>query len=237
MFQVLGVSKAFGGFVAVRNLSFEVRAGEIFGLLGENGAGKTTTLRMLATVLAPSSGEILLDGLSVTRQQGAVRRMIGVIVGDGVYDRLTVRENLEFHGRTFGLSRPHLDTRISSIIEQVQLGEYANKWAGHLSKGNKQKLSIGRALVHDPPVLIMDEPMSGLDVGAQQIVRSLIQHLRSQGKTIVFSTHNMSDVDRLCDRVAVISKGDLRAYGDLREVVEDRNIHDIERLILSLQAR
>jgi len=221
----------------VQGLSFDVCAGEIFGLLGENGAGKTTTLRMLSTVLLPTSGKIVMDGISVTSNQRAVRRQIGVIVGDGVYDRLTVRENLEFHGRTFGIRGEHLEKRVSEIINQVQLRDYVSKMAGKLSKGNKQKLSIGRALVHDPPVLIMDEPMSGLDVGAQQAIRNLIGQLKENGKTIIFSSHNMSDVDRLCDRVAILSQGSLKAYGYLNKIVTGRNASDLENLVLSLQAR
>lgn len=235
MIQIMTVSKRFGTFYAVQNLSFEVRTGEVFGLLGENGAGKTTTLRMISTVLQPSSGTITVNGFDSGSDAASVRRQIGVVVGEAVYDRLTVTENLLFFGRTYGVETPTLKARIDLLLHKIQLEAYRDKLAGHLSRGNKQKLSLGRALLHDPPVLIMDEPMSGLDVGAQQAVRTIIQDLKTSGKTVIFSSHNMADVDRLCDRIAVIAQGRLSAYGALSDILEHRKVQDLENLIIRLQ--
>jgi sodium transport system ATP-binding protein len=235
MIELLTVSKRFGDFYAVQDVSLSVPRGEIFGLLGENGAGKTTILRMISTVLTPTSGTIMMGDLEVHKHPSQVRRLIGVVVGEAVYDRLTVKENLWFFGRAYGVADQIMTRKVPEILERMHLTDYTNKLAGHLSRGNKQKLSIGRALLHNPPVIMMDEPMSGLDVGAQQAVRQLIRDLRCDGKTVIFSSHNMSDVDRLCDRVAIITKGRLSAYGALDQVLTNKKVSSLEELIVALE--
>lgn len=210
--RVQGIRKEFGRFVAVDEVSFESRRGEIFGLLGPNGAGKTTTLRMLGTTLTPTRGTAIVAGHDVVRDPAAVRRSIGVLTASiGLYGRLTARENVAYFGRLHGVPDAAIRERIDRIFEQLEMQGFADRPAETFSTGMKQKVAIARALVHDPPVVILDEPTSGLDVLACQLVRAFMRQARDQGRCVILSTHLMWDVEVLCDRVGIVHQGRLVA--------------------------
>jgi sodium transport system ATP-binding protein len=214
---------------AVDGVSFECRSGEVFGLLGLNGAGKTTTLRMLSTVLTPTSGTASVAGHDIREEAQEVRRSIGFLSGTtGLYHRLTAEETLRFFGEFHGLSGADLDARVEATIEAFGIGKYRTKRCEKLSTGMKQKVNIARAVVHDPPVLVLDEPTSGLDVLAAQATLEFVEQMRDRGRCVLFSTHIMSEVERLCDRIAIIHEGTLRAQGTLAELRDATGKHYLE---------
>ena len=199
---------------AVDGISFAVEAGEIYGLLGPNGAGKTTTLRILATLLTPTSGRAQVLGHDVVAAPQEVRARIGFQATEtGLYERLTPWETLLFFARIFGLSREEAEARAMATLELLDLVELKDRKVGTLSTGERQKLSLGRCLIHNPPVLILDEPTFGLDVFVAKTVSDLIVRLKGEGHTILLSTHNMHLAARLCDRVGIIWRGKLWAQG------------------------
>lgn len=221
--------------VAVNRVSFEVHAGECFGLLGPNGAGKTTTLRMLATLLQPSRGRATICGYDLERQPEDIRRSIGFISGTtGVYDRLTARETVEVFGRLNGLSGDHLKERVEAVFDQLQMHNLANRLPLSMSTGMKQKVSIARAMVHDPPVVILDEATSGLDVMAARSLTETVARLRDAGKCVIYSTHIMREVEKLCDRIAVIHRGELQSTGTIEEFRERHGHQDMEDLFFAM---
>ncbi len=219
-----GLRKVFsdperGAVEAVRGVDLECRYGEIYGLLGPNGAGKTTTLRMLATILAPTSGEARVAGADVRTQSLEVRRRIGFLSATtGLYPRLTAREMLRYFGELHGLARDALEERIAELIATFQLDPFADQRCESLSSGQKQRVSIARAVLHDPPVLILDEPTTGLDVLATSDMIDFIASRRSAGICVLFSTHILSEAERLCDRIGVIHRGELLESGTLEEL-------------------
>jgi sodium transport system ATP-binding protein len=205
-----------GRVAAVDGVSFHVDRGEIFGLLGPNGAGKTTTLRTLATVLAPTSGRAAVMGHDVVQAPTEVRRSIGFLsTSTALYPRLTARETLEFFARINGYPEDRVEARVAALVERFGLGSYAQARVDKLSTGMKQKVSIARAIVHDPPVLIFDEPTVGLDVLNAHELQQVIRELRGEGKTVVFSTHIMSEAEKLCDRIGIIQGGRILACDTL----------------------
>lgn len=237
MIEVRGLTKSFPGnpSAAVDDISFDVRPGEVLGLLGPNGAGKTTTLRMLCTVLKPTAGYATVAGFDVAEQPAAVRQSIGFLSANtGVYDRMTPREMVTYYGKLYGLAGPTLKDRIESLFAMLQMTDFADRVGGRLSTGQKQKVSIARALIHDPPVLIFDEPTSGLDVLVQRAVLRNIADLRGRGKTILFSTHAMPEVEKLCDRVAIMARGKIAACGTLPELRQQYGQQDVEEIFFSL---
>jgi sodium transport system ATP-binding protein len=240
MIEVRDLSKWFravGGerVVAVDAVRFTVRPGEVFGLLGPNGAGKTTTLRMLCTVLTPSAGTATVAGFDVVAQPGAVRQHVGFLsASTGVYDRMTAWEMVEYYGRLNQVPPEVLYPRMEELFATLQMSDFRHVRGGQLSTGMKQKVSIARALVNDPPVLIFDEPTAGLDVLVQRAVLENIKRLRGRGKTIVFSTHIMREVEKLCDRVAVMAKGKVVVCGTLDELRTMYKQDDLEELFFSL---
>jgi sodium transport system ATP-binding protein len=240
MIHVEQLTKTFddlhrGEVAALDAVSFSVAPGEIFGLLGPNGAGKTTCLRILSTVLRPTSGEARIDGFSVAGNPAEVRRRIGFMSGNtGVYDRMTAREMVEHFGRLYGMSEAALAARIDELFGMLQMHDFADMLGAKMSTGMKQKVSIARALVHNPPVLVFDEPTSGLDVLVARAVLQTIGSLRAQGKCIIFSTHIMREVEKLCDRVAIIHKGRILDAGTLNELAERHQQPDFEELFFSL---
>jgi len=236
--EVQGLSKSFfdqarGEINAVREVDFECRSGEIFGLLGANGAGKTTTLRMISTVLQPSNGTARVLGHDVVREPVEVRRNLGFYsASTALYPRLTARETLTLFARVNKYPAERTRSRVEEMIERFGLGDYAGARIEKLSTGMKQKVSIARTVVHDPPVLIFDEPTVGLDVLNALDLQTGIQELRDEGKTILFSTHIMSEAERLCDRIAIIDKGRIRATGDLEGLRTATSQHYLEDIFV-----
>lgn len=206
---------------AVDGISFSVDRGEIYGLLGPNGAGKTTALRTLATLLVPTAGRAEVLGHDVVSQPHEVRARIGFQATEtGLYERLTPWETLFFFARIFGLSPREAETRAEATLELLGLADLRDRKVGTLSTGERQKLSLGRCLIHDPPVLILDEPTFGLDVFVARTVAELILRLRDEGHTVLLSTHDMHLAERLCDRVGIIWRGRIWAEGAPRELAQ-----------------
>ncbi len=224
-----------GDVVAANRVSFNCQPGEIFGLLGPNGAGKTTTLRMLSTVLQPTSGTAIVAGHDVVASPLEVRRAIGFLSANtGLYGKLTARETLEYFGKLHGLGGQSLTRRVDELIELFDIGTFANVYCEKLSSGMKQKVSIARAIVHDPEVLILDEPTLGLDILVASTMIQMVEDSRARGKCIIFSTHIMSEVERLCDRVGIVHRGELRAVGTLQELRERTSREYLEEIFMAL---
>ncbi len=224
-----------GDVVAANRVSFTCQPGEIFGLLGPNGAGKTTTLRMLSTVLQPTSGTAIVAGHDVVAAPLEVRRAIGFLSANtGLYGKLTARETLEYFGKLHGLGGQSLTRRVDELIELFDIGTFANVYCEKLSSGMKQKVSIARAIVHDPEVLILDEPTLGLDILVASTMIQMVEDSRARGKCIIFSTHIMSEVERLCDRVGIVHRGELRAVGTLQELRERTSREYLEEIFIAL---
>ena len=201
---------------ALDDITFDCRQGEVFGLLGPNGAGKTTCLRILSTLLAPTSGTAFVGGFDVRRQPHEVRKRIGYVTGStGIYDRMTAYEIVEYFGKLNGMSDGLLEKRIDQLFEILDMGQYRDVYGGRLSSGTRQKVSIARCIVHDPPILVFDEPTMGLDVLVARSVIALIKRLALEGKCILYSTHMMSEAEFLCRRLAIIHRGKLLASGEL----------------------
>jgi len=207
--EVLGISKRFGALLAVDNVSFTVKTGEIFGLLGPNGAGKSTLIRMLTTLVPPTSGTAVVAGYDIIQDPDAVRIRIGVIPQNMTSDpELTCAENLGIHARLYGITGARRRERTRELLEAVGLADRANDLASTLSGGMRRRLEIARGLVHDPQILFLDEPTTGLDPASRISVWEMIAHLRArQGRTLLLTTHYMDEADRLCDRVAIVDRG------------------------------
>src|SRR4051812_19201275 len=240
MIHVENLSKSFrdlrrGQVLAVDHISFEARPGEVFGLLGPNGAGKTTTMRILCTVLRPTGGVARVAGYDVVTEPGRVRQHIGFLSANtAVYDRMSAWEMVEYFGRLYGLGEARLGERLEAVFTALKMNDFRDPLGAKMSTGMRQKVSIARAIVHDPPVLIFDEPTAGLDVLVARAVLENIEQLRALGKCVLFSTHIMREVERLCDRVAVISRGRVQACGTLAELRERYGEKDLEELFFSL---
>jgi sodium transport system ATP-binding protein len=239
MIEVRELTKWFPGAglpkLAVDAIHFTVRPGEVFGLLGPNGAGKTTTLRMLCTVLKPSSGTANVAGFDVVAQPSEVRHHVGFLSANtGVYDRMTAWEMVEYYGRLHDIPPDSLRVRMDELFTTLQMHEFRDLTGAKMSTGMKQKVSIARALINDPPVLIFDEPTSGLDVLVQRAVLNNIKQLRGRGKTILFSTHIMREVEKLCDRVAIMARGKIVACGTLDDLRAMYKQDDLEELFFAL---
>jgi sodium transport system ATP-binding protein len=236
--RVQALQKSFwdesrGEVRAVDGIDFECHQGEVFGLLGANGAGKTTTLRMLATILKPTGGRASLNGHDVLTEPESVRRSLGFYsASTALYPRLTGRETLEFFARINGYPANQVNRRVEALIERFGIAEYADARVEKLSSGMKQKISIARTIVHDPPVLIFDEPTVGLDVMAALEMQRVIHQLRDEGKCIIFSTHIMSEAEKLCDRIAIIHQGRILALGTLEEHRQATGQHYLEDIFV-----
>jgi sodium transport system ATP-binding protein len=225
--------EARGEVRAVQGIDFECRAGEIFGLLGANGAGKTTTLRMLSTVLTPTSGSAVILGNDVSKNPGAVRKCLGFYsASTALYPRLTAKETIEFFARINQYPKERVSERVHYLIERFGIGKYANARVDKLSSGMKQKVSIARTVAHDPPLLIFDEPTVGLDVLNAIEMQEVIKEFRAQGKTIVFSTHIMSEAEKLCDRIAIIHNGQILACDTLENLRQRTGAHYLEDIFV-----
>ena len=243
MIEVTELTKAYddlqkGRFIAVDSISFEVRAGEIFGLLGPNGAGKTTVLRILSTVLQPTSGIARIQGYDVTSDPEAVRRCIGFVSNNtGIYDRMSAWEMVDYFGRLHGMRPAELRERLEYLFEKLRMQDFRDVPGAKLSTGMKQKVSIARALVHDPPVLIFDEATLGLDVLVARNLLQVIHSLKDDGKCLIFSTHIMGEVERLCDRIAIMHQGKILDTGTLAELRSRHDEEDFEELFFDLLSK
>ena len=214
---------------AVDGIDFDCRQGEIFGLLGANGAGKTTTLRMLSTILEPSGGRATIMGHDVSREPEAVRRSLGFYsASTALYPRLTARETVEFFARINRYPAARVAARVDDLVERFGIREFADARVDKLSSGMKQRVSIARTMAHDPPLLIFDEPTVGLDVLNAIELQKIIRELRDEGKTILFSTHIMSEAEKLCDRIAIIHRGKILTCDTLDGLRQATGCHYLE---------
>jgi sodium transport system ATP-binding protein len=240
MIHVEGLTKSFsdlrrGSVCALDHVSFDVDPGEIFGLLGPNGAGKTTCLRILSTVLRPTDGRATIAGYDVAEHPAEVRSCIGFMSGNtGVYDRMTAWELVEYYGRLYGMPEDRLQRRLEELFTTLQMHDFRDTLGAKMSTGMRQKVSIARTIIHDPPVMIFDEPTAGLDVLVARALLKTIASLKDQGKCIIFSTHIMREVEKLCDRVAIIHKGQILADGSVSELHERFGQPDMEELFFDL---
>jgi sodium transport system ATP-binding protein len=244
MIRVDGLSKTFhdkkrGEVHALEGVSFEVHPREIFGVLGPNGAGKTTLLRLLSTVLVPTAGTANVAGYDIVREPGRVRASIGFLSGDmGLYARLTPREILKLFGELGGMAGGVLAGRVEQLVSLLDMKAYADSRIDKLSTGMRQRVAIARTMVHDPPVLILDEPSYGLDVPTARLIEKFILEARNDGKCILFSTHVMEEAEYLCDRIAVIHEGRLRITGtmeDLRSATGKTRLREIFLNLLGIE--
>ncbi|MFD2444928.1 ATP-binding cassette domain-containing protein [Bacillus sp. CGMCC 1.16607] len=224
---------------AVNNVSFKINKGEVIGLLGENGAGKTTMLRMIASILEPTSGTILIDGIDIHKQPMLVKKSIGVLFGSetGLYDRLTAYENLSYFAKLYGLSKHETKNRIEQLAVRFGMKDYLNRKVGGFSKGMRQKVTIARTLLHNPDVILLDEPTTGLDITSANMFRELIRQLKREGKTIIFSSHIMEEVKELCESVIMIHKGELVYEGTVAQLYKEEESEDLNYIFMSRLVR
>jgi ABC-type multidrug transport system ATPase subunit len=235
--SIVGLTKRFErkGPLVVDNVSLEIPSGIIYGLLGPNGAGKTTIVRMLSTLLKPTGGGARVNGFDVLTQAKEVRGSVGVLPEDtGLYDRLTAKETLQFYGGVQGLEQPKLDQRIEELLRILNLYDRMNDKVGKFSRGMRQKLALARALIHDPGVLLLDEPTLGVDVMSTRAIREYALDLVKQGKTILLTTNNMYEAETLCSEFTIISKGVVRASGTVEGLEELAKTRGLEEVFVNL---
>ncbi|HEY4759547.1 MAG TPA: ATP-binding cassette domain-containing protein [Thermoguttaceae bacterium] len=224
-----------GRFEALGGISFHAKAGQIYGILGPNGAGKTTALRILSTVLRPSSGMATINGYDVVTQSAQVRREIGFMSANtAVYDRMTGWEMVEYFGRLHGIPQEELCDRMELLFERLKMNDTRDVLGAKMSSGMKQKVSVARAVVHDPPVLIFDEPTAGLDVLVARALLQTVTELRDHGKCVLFSTHIMREAEKICDRVAILHRGHVLTEGTLEELRDRHHQRDLEEMFFCL---
>ncbi|MDJ0748052.1 MAG: ATP-binding cassette domain-containing protein [Woeseiaceae bacterium] len=222
MIRVDGIHKSFGAVRAVRGVSFDAPDGKITGLLGPNGAGKSTTLRVLYTVLKPDEGSASIDGADVVTDSLEARKRIGALPhGSGLYPHLTARENVAYFAKLCGMAKPEIDDRVDEIVRLLEIGDFADRRSKGFSQGQRTKVSLARALVHDPQNVLLDEPSNGLDVMATRSLRDLILKLKDDGRCVLFSSHVMQEVAALCDDICIIANGQV-AIDDSVEGIRER---------------
>ena len=240
MVSTSGIAKHFtdksGKVVkAVDGVSIEATPGKIFGLLGVNGAGKTTMLRMLSTVIKPTSGTGTVAGHNILEQPQKVRASIGFMsASTALYGRLTAGEMIDYFGQLYGLDKATLRQRREYVVDKLRIHEFLDRLCDKLSTGQKQRVSIARTILHDPPVLFFDEPTAGLDIVTSQTVMEFIEEAQTNGKTIIFSTHIMSEVERLCDQVAIIHGGQIMGEGTVQSLKDRSEESSLEKAFLKL---
>ena len=235
MIEARQLSRAFGDVLAVRDVSFSAGDGQITGLLGPNGAGKTTTLRMLYSLLTPDSGEIRVDGLDPVHDARAVRARIGVMPdARGLYGRLSARENIAYFGRLQGLGRAALRRRIEALVEDLDMHDFIDRRCEGFSQGQRVRVALARALVHEPQTLLLDEPGNGLDVMSTRALRQLLRRLRDAGHCIVLSTHIMQEVAALCDHIVIVADGRVAAAGSAEGLRQRSGCDELEDAFVKL---
>ena len=238
MIRVDGLAKSFGkkGEIhAVQGVSFVALDGQITGLLGPNGAGKTTLLRMLATLIMPSAGTATVGGLDIVGDRYALRERIGVLSdARGLYPRLTARENIRYYGALHGLPRAVLKDRINTLVQTLGLAEIADRRVQGFSQGERMKVAIARALVHDPETILLDEPTNGLDIMSVRALRDQLRQLRDAGKCLLFSSHVMQEVAALCDRIVILGQGRIVAEGTTAQLIAMSGATTLEDAFVNL---
>jgi sodium transport system ATP-binding protein len=235
MIEAQHLAKSFKNFDAVKDVTFTARQGEVFGLLGPNGAGKTTTLRMLSTVVQPSSGTARIDDYDIRHNKEDVRRNLGILVESaGLYAHSTTREHLRYIGNLHGLGGKALEQQIDYLIDVLEMNEFADRRAKGFSRGMVRKVVLGMALIHDPPNIIFDEPTQGLDVVSTRAVRRIIHKFREEGRCVVLSTHHMDEVERLCDRIAIVHRGEILEAGTPAELTTKYNADSLETAFVEI---
>lgn len=237
MIEVRNLSKYFGDLRAVDDLSFTVEDGEILGLIGHNGAGKTTTFRIIAGLLKPNDGATIVDGFNCRTHRIEVQRRLGILPDvRGLYPRLSGREHILYYGRLHGLEGAALDERADELIERLEMVEFADRRCKGYSRGQELKVALGRALVHAPNNLILDEPTNGLDVTSSRAVHDLINEMRDEGRGIIISSHIMSEVARLCDRLVIMADGASLMQGSPEELLARTGRSSLEEIFLGIAA-
>jgi sodium transport system ATP-binding protein len=235
MIAVERLAKRFGDVEAVREVSFRAGDGRVTGLLGPNGAGKTTTLRMISTLLVPSAGTVAVDGLDASRDPLGVRARIGALSdARGLYARLTARENIAYYGELRGMPRGRIDEAIERLAAMLELEPLLGRRTDGFSQGERMKVAIARALVHDPPNVILDEPTNGLDVMTTRSLRDAVRRLREAGKCVLFSSHVMQEVAALCDEIVIVSHGRIAATGTPEAIRAAAGCGDLEEAFVRL---
>ncbi|ODS36858.1 MAG: hypothetical protein A7316_00495 [Candidatus Altiarchaeales archaeon WOR_SM1_86-2] len=235
MIKTINLTKVYGGLKAVDNLNIEVKKGELFGLIGPNGAGKTTAIKMLCCLMSPTSGTALINNLDIHESELEIKRVIGYLPeGTHLYEDMTPKQYLLFFSEIYNIPRKDAEKRISELLDLLRIGEKMDSKIGTLSKGMKKKVAISRALIHNPQILIFDEPTVGLDPITSRFIREFMKNLSGRGKTVLMSTHNLHEAEILCDRVAILDRGKKAAYGSVEELKkkfgverEDSNLEDI----------
>lgn len=232
------LTKAFNGFVAVNKVSMKVKKGSIFGLLGPNGAGKSTLLRMICTLLTPTAGRAFVDGHDVQKETNEVRKAIGVVQEKLLlYPVLSAKENLELFGRLYRVDPQVIDKKVDSLLEEVKLSGVKNRPVGTYSSGMRQRVNIVRALIHDPRIVILDEPTNGLDPQSVRWVRDYVRGLKERGLTVLIITHDMQEADELSEELAIMDRGEILAIGEAKALKEEYNVKTVEDLFLTLTGR
>lgn len=239
MISIQNLSKTFqtgqNSLLAVNNVSFNVMRGEVYGLLGPNGAGKTTMMRMILGLLKPDSGFAEINGHSSDDQPDEVKRQVGFVSASaGVYQWLTGHEMLSFFGEIYGLATSEIDSRIEELSKILDLGEFIHQSCATLSTGQKQRLSLTRALIHDPPVMILDEPTLGLDVVGSQVIFNYIDVLKDRSKAIILCTHRLEQAQRICSRFGLLHKGEMVLEGTMNELRSETGRDDLVEMFVDL---
>ena len=236
MIEAKGVTKQFGNYLAVKDINFSLEDGHILGLVGANGSGKTTLIRMISTILNPTCGEITIDGMSTVKHPEEIRRNMGVLLGGDVslYTQLTAAENIEYFGLLQGMDKKRIHTRISELVEILNMQDFINRRTAGFSRGMKQKVAFARTMVHNPRIMLLDEPSTGLDICMIEDVQNYINTCRENGCTIILSSHNMDELNRLCDDLLILKTGSQIEYG-LKEQLFDKYGQDsLEKIVTGI---
>jgi ABC-2 type transport system ATP-binding protein len=233
-----GLTKKFGTFTAVDHIELDVRRGEIYGFLGPNGAGKSTTIRMLCTLLKPTSGTATVAGFDVGEDANEVRKRIGLVSEKLImYTRLTAEQNLTFFGRMYGIDDEELKPKIKELLDLVKLTPFKDRSVGGFSSGMRQRMNVIRALIHDPEIIFLDEPTTALDPQCTKFVRDTVQQLKTQGHTIILTTHIMEEADELSDRISIIDHGKLMATGTVPDLKNEYHTESMLEVFLAVTGR